>query len=50
MFALAIGKAINLEQEPVTLAKKSTLNHLEHCPENVSSRTDSRYHRIIPSF
>ncbi|MGJ5675620.1 MAG: IS1380 family transposase [Nostochopsis sp.] len=46
IFALAVGKAINLEQEPITLAGKSTLNRLEHCPEDVSSRADSRYHRI----
>lgn len=28
------------------MAGKSTLNRLEHCPENVFSRADSRYHRI----
>ena len=32
--------------EIAVLAGKSTLNRLEHCPENVSSRADSRYHRI----
>ncbi|AUB35025.1 Spore coat polysaccharide biosynthesis protein SpsF, cytidylyltransferase family [Nostoc flagelliforme CCNUN1] len=46
IFALAVGKAINLEQEPITLAGKSTLNRIEHCPEDISSRADSRYHRI----
>ncbi|MEH1783624.1 MAG: transposase [Nostoc sp.] len=35
MFALALGKRIGLENEPVTLAGKSTLNRLEHCPEDV---------------
>ena len=46
IFALAVGKAINSEEESTTLAGKSTLNRLEHCPEDVSSREDSRYHRI----
>ncbi len=46
IFALAVGKVINSEQEFISLAGKSTLNRLEHCPENVSSREDSRYHRI----
>jgi len=46
IFALAVGKVINSEQELITLAGKSTLNRLEHCPENISSRADSRYHRI----
>jgi hypothetical protein len=46
IFALAVGKAINLEEESITLAGKSTLNRLEHCPEEVSSRKNSRYHRI----
>jgi hypothetical protein len=46
IFALAVGKVINSEQESITLAGKSTLNRLEHCPEDVSSRADSRYHRI----
>jgi hypothetical protein len=48
MFALAVGKAINAGQEPITLAGKSTLNRLEHRPEDVSSKADSRYHRIEP--
>lgn len=46
VFALAVGKVVNEEQQPITLAGKSTLNRLEHCPENISSRADSRYHRI----
>jgi hypothetical protein len=46
MFALAVGKAINSGQESITLAGKSTLNRIEHCPEDVSSMADSRYHRI----
>ena len=46
IFALAVGKVINSEQELTTLAGKSTLNGLEHCPENVSSRKNSRYHPI----
>jgi Transposase DDE domain group 1 len=46
MFALALGKRIGLENEPVTLAGKSTLNRLEHCPEDVEQGADSRYHKI----
>ena len=46
IFALAVGKVVNSEQESITLAGKSTLNRLEHCPENVFSRAYSRYHRI----
>ncbi len=46
IFLLAVGKVINSGQESIALAGKSTLNRLEHCPENVSSRVDSRYHRI----
>lgn len=46
MFAVAVGKAINSEHESITLAGKSTLNRIEHCPEDVSSMADSRYHRI----
>ncbi len=45
IFALAVGKVLNLEAS-TTLAGKSTLNRLEHCPENVENRADSRYHRI----
>lgn len=45
IFALAVGKVINSEQESITLAGKSTLNRLEHCPDNVSLRADSRYQR-----
>ena len=46
IFALALGKVINSEQELTTLAGKSTLNRLENCSEDVSSRENSRYHRI----
>ena len=46
MFALAVGKGIDSKQEPIALAGKSTLNRLEHCPENISSKADSRYHKI----
>ncbi|MHC5756029.1 MAG: IS1380 family transposase [Nostoc sp.] len=46
IFALAVGKVINSEQELISLAGKSTLNRLEHCPEDVTSRENSRYHRI----
>lgn len=46
MFGLSVGKVIGLENEAVTLAGKSTLNRIEHCPETVPNRADSRYHRI----
>ena len=46
MFALALGKKIGLEQQQTTLAGKSTLNRLEHCPEDVEQGADSRYHKI----
>lgn len=46
MFALALGKRIGVEDEPAILAGKSTLNRLEHCPEDVEQGTDSRYHKI----
>ena len=46
MFVLLLGKIIGSVKEPAVLAGKSTLNRLEHCPENVTSRADSRYHRI----
>lgn len=46
MFALAVGKTIGLENEPVPLAGKSTLNRIEHCLETIESRAESRYHRI----
>ena len=46
MFILALGKIIGLEKELPVLAGKSTLNRIEHCPETVSSRAESRYHRI----
>lgn len=46
MFALALGKKIGLEQQQTILAGKSTLNRLEHCPEDVKQGADSRYHKI----
>jgi len=46
MFILALGKIIDSGKELPILAGKSTLNRLEHCPENVSSQANSRYHRI----
>ncbi len=46
MFALALGKRIGVEDEPAILAGKSTLNRLEHCPEDVEQGADSRYHKI----
>ena len=46
MFAIALQKRIGVENEPVILAGKSTLNRLEHCPENVEQGVDSRYHKI----
>lgn len=46
MFALPVGKIISLRTEKVVLAGKSTLNRIEHCPETVQCRAQSRYHRI----
>ena len=46
MFVLALGKIIGSEKEQPVLARNCTLNRLEHCPEDVTSRADSRYHRI----
>ena len=46
MFAIALQKRIGIENEPVILAGKSTLNRLEHCPEDVDQGADSRYHKI----
>ena len=46
MFIMALGKIIGSEKELPLLAGKSTLNRIEHCPETVSSRAESRYHRI----
>ncbi len=46
MFAIALGKRIGIENEPVILAGKSTLNRLEHCPEDVEQGAESRYHKI----
>jgi hypothetical protein len=49
MFALALGKNISQKNEPLTLAGKSTLNRIEHCPENVEQGVESRYHKISHS-
>ncbi len=46
MFAIALQKRIGIESEPVILAGKSTLNRLEHCPENGEQGADSPYHKI----
>ncbi|MBW4429395.1 MAG: IS1380 family transposase [Nostoc desertorum CM1-VF14] len=46
MFALALQKRIGRENESVILAGKSTLNRLEHCPEDIEQGADSRYHKI----
>lgn len=46
IFALTVGQGINSKLESMTLAGKSTLNGLEHCPENITSKAESRYHRI----
>ncbi|MGF1939280.1 MAG: IS1380 family transposase [Nostoc sp. ChiQUE02] len=46
MFALSLGKRIGVQDKPATLAGKSTLNRLEHCPEDVEQGSDSRYHKI----
>jgi hypothetical protein len=46
MFALMLGKRISQEKEAAILAGKSTLNRLEHWPENIEPGTESRYHRI----
>jgi Transposase DDE domain group 1 len=46
IFALCVGKVINESPESIRLSGKSTLNRIEHCPEDVSSRAESRYHRI----
>ncbi|MEH1790977.1 MAG: IS1380 family transposase [Nostoc sp.] len=46
MFTLAVLKTIGIEDEPTILAGKSTLNRLEHCPEDIEQGADSRYHKI----
>jgi hypothetical protein len=46
MFALAVLKTIGIEDEQAKLAGKSTLNRLEHCPEDVEQGAESRYHKI----
>jgi hypothetical protein len=46
MFALAVLNTIGIENKQAKLAGKSTLNRLEHCPEDVEQGADSRYHKI----
>ena len=46
MFAVALGKLSAAEVVGALRAGKSTLNRLEHCPEQVPNRQESRYHRI----
>lgn len=46
MLAVAVGKVIGSGSEEVVLAGKSTLNRIEHCPDTVDKRAESRYHRI----
>lgn len=46
MFALSLGKRSGVQDKPAILAGKSTLNRLEHCPEDVEQGADSRYHKI----
>lgn len=46
MFAIALGKRIGIEDKQAKLAGKSTLNRLEHCPEDVEQGADNRYHKI----
>jgi hypothetical protein len=46
MFAIALGKKIGTSEQQIILAGKSTLNRLEHCPEDVEQGADSRYHKI----
>lgn len=43
---LFVGKIIGDRTQEVVIAGKSTLNRLEHCPETVINRSESRYHRI----
>jgi len=46
MFAIALGKLSASEAFGTPMAGKSTLNRIEHCPETVTNRQKSRYHRI----
>lgn len=46
VLAVALGKVCGTETGTVALAGKSTLNRIEHCPETVKNRAESRYHRI----
>jgi hypothetical protein len=43
---VALGKVFGVGAAEVSLAGKSTLNRIEHCPETVTNRQESRYHRI----
>jgi hypothetical protein len=42
MFALAVGEIMGNGDEEVALAGNSTLNRIEHCPETVTNRAESR--------
>ncbi len=44
--AVALGKLSASEAVGAPMAGKSTLNRIEHCPEAVTKRQESRYHRI----
>ena len=46
MFAVALGKLSATDALGAPMAGKSTLNRIEHCPETVTNRKESRYHRI----
>ena len=46
MFAVALGKLSASDAVGAPMAGKSTLNRIEHCPETVTNRKESRYHRI----
>lgn len=46
MFAVALGKLSTNNAMGAPMAGKSTLNRIEHCPETVKNRQESRYHRI----
>ncbi len=49
IFALAVGKVINSEHESITLAGKSTLNRLEHCPDNVKTDIQLSKNELLSS-
>ena len=46
MKAVALGKLNASDTVGASMAGKSTLNRIEHCPEAVTNRKESRYHRI----